>query len=244
MLWWPIRPASHLLRTPYPEEPLISHLEVPLRNTLDRQLRNRVAHHDSLLNIDIPFEVERIFTVAGHVHPDFETWLRQVDRSGTIYGERPASPVDTVLIPAKQAWPQYQQLRAYICQPGRWFNDVAHLSFCTDQEIKPEIPLIKYRRDDVAWTRQEASRLRETGGDMDKKIAQVIGKSIDIGVEEGKHQVFLLSAPKDSGRTRHRTLPHSVPHLERGRGSAFVRKQRYVSLHSLETASSTADLIH
>lgn len=38
------------------------------------------------------------------------------------------------------------------------------------------------------------------------------------------------------------SLVWDMPHNGTGRGSAFVQRQRYVSLHSLETAVTTADL--
>lgn len=207
-----------------------------------RKFRNRVAHHDSLLNIDIPFEVERIFTVAGYLHPGFKAWLQRIDRTHDVYGKRPVNPIDTVIVSTRQAWIRYESLHAYICQPGRWFNAVTYLGFYTDQEIKTEIPVITGRRDDVPWTRQEAARLRATGTHIDRKIATVIEKSLNLGDVAGMHQVFLLSSPKDRGHTGHRTLPHAIPHPGRGRGSAFVHKHRYFSLHALETAADTTDL--
>jgi hypothetical protein len=56
---------------------------------------------------------------------------------------------------------------------------------------------------------------------------------------EGRYQVFLLTKPGDP---KHRQLPAVLPHVGSGRGSAFVQRQRYVSLHAFETASTTADL--
>ncbi|UJW34335.1 hypothetical protein L3Q67_11525 [Saccharothrix sp. AJ9571] len=55
----------------------------------------------------------------------------------------------------------------------------------------------------------------------------------------GRYQVFLLTAP---GHPDHRSLQKALPHHATGRGSGFVQKQRYVSLHSLETAVDTTDL--
>jgi hypothetical protein len=45
------------------------------------------------------------------------------------------------------------------------------------------------------------------------------------------------------GDPSHRQLPAALPHATAGRGSAFTQSQRYVSLHALETATSTSDLL-
>jgi hypothetical protein len=40
----------------------------------------------------------------------------------------------------------------------------------------------------------------------------------------------------------HRRLDHALTHATAGPGTAFVRRQRYVALHALQTAETTADL--
>ena len=207
-----------------------------------RKFRNRVAHHDSILKVDIPFETGRIFTVAGYIDPDFEQWLRAIDRTGELYKQRPITTIDTVVVPAREAWPLYRNVNAYVCQPGRSFNPVQRIAFYADKEIKREIPIITYRRDNVAWGRQEAERLSNSTDRWDRKISQVILDSIEHGWTSGSYQVFLLSAPGSPPQSGHKTLEREIPHHSRGRGSAFVRKQRYVSLHSLQNATTTQDL--
>jgi hypothetical protein len=74
----------------------------------------------------------------------------------------------------------------------------------------------------------------------DRKIAGVIDASRKTETwEDGRYQVFLLTSPGDPV---HRRLACALSHNGTGKGSAFVQKQRYVSLHSLETAATTADL--
>lgn len=204
-----------------------------------RKFRNRLAHHDSMLNIDIPFEVRRVSQVAGFISPDGAAWLRQVDRTDAVYRVRPHSMIDTVVVPARDAWPFYVQHRAYVCQPGRWFQPVDRIAFYADQEIKADVPLVLHRRDNVPWTAHEETRLAASSDRFDRRVAAVIAASRSAGSSAGAHQIFLLTRPGDEA---HRTLSRALRHETSGRGSAFVQRQRYVSLHALETANTTADL--
>ena len=211
-----------------------------------RKFRNRLAHGDSMLNIDIPFEMRRILDVTGYIDPQAKAWLETVNRSSQVYAERPHSPIDTVVVPARHAWPFYQSSCAYVCQPGRWFQPVDRMAFYADQEVKADIPRITERRDNVPWTAQEAARLAASGNRTDRKIGAVITASrAAIGSDGsavwpgGSYQVFLLTRPGDP---EHRALHQALPHSGRGRGSAFVQRQRYLSLHALQTAATTADL--
>jgi hypothetical protein len=95
-----------------------------------------------------------------------------------------------------------------------------------------------HRRDNVEWTAEEADRLRASDDRNDRKISAVIDASSGLW-KDGRYQVFLLTSP---GNPAHRRLAAALPHDGSGRGSAFVQRQRYVSLHSLETATATSDL--
>lgn len=204
-----------------------------------RKFRNRLAHHDSVLGLDIPFEVQRLHALAELLGAEPAAWLRSVDRTADVYRERPVATIDTVVVAARHAWPLYEQERAYVCQAGRWFRPVTRLAFYTDQEIKADVPLIRHRRDNVAWTEEHAAELA-AGDREDRKIAAVIRASRSRQWTEGVYQVFLLTRPGDRD---HRELARALPHRTSGRGSAFTQRQRYVSLHALETATTTDDLI-
>jgi hypothetical protein len=205
-----------------------------------RKFRNKLAHHDSMLNVDVPFEVRRVMQVAEFVSHDAAAWLRSVDRSGEVYRSRPHSPIDTVVVPARDAWPFYQEHHAYVCQPGRWFQPVDRIAFYADREIKVAVPRILHRRDDVAWTDHEAATLAGSQDRWDRKISAVITASRQCGWQGGAYQVFILTR---NGDPEHRNLAQPLNHQTGGRGSAFVQRQRYVSLFALETSKSTADLV-
>lgn len=205
-----------------------------------RKFRNRLAHHDSMLNVDIPFEIRRVLQVARFIGDEVADWLTEVDRTGVVYADRPHSPIDTVIVPARNAWPFYARHFAYVCQPGRWFQPVERMAFYADQEVKPDIAKIVHRRDNVPWTEHEANRLEGSADRNDRKIAALIRASRSSGSTGGVQQVFLLTR---DGDPQHRKLASPLTHVTGGRGTGFVQRQRYASLHALETASSTADLM-
>ncbi|QNQ90996.1 hypothetical protein GP475_10405 [Corynebacterium poyangense] len=206
-----------------------------------RKIRNRIAHHDSMLNVDVPFEIRRIHRVAEFLGDEASAWLKNVDQTMKIYKKRPQTQLDTVIVPAEQAWQFYQSACAYVCQPGRAFRDVERIAFYSDQAVQSDVPKIRHRRDNVKWTKQEADRLQQSQNREDRQIAKVIRKSHEIGwADSGEYQVFLLTRP---GSRDHRKLSGSIPNQNKGRESAFTHKQRYVSLHKLETASSIEDIV-
>ncbi|WP_026360497.1 hypothetical protein [Amycolatopsis nigrescens] len=203
-----------------------------------RKFRNRLAHHDSTINVDVLFEIRQIFELAAYIDVNAARWLERCSEVMALYALRPVTVADTVVVPAKNAWPLYEACNAYLCQPGRAFRPIERVAFYADREVKFEIPAVLHRRDNVEWTPEEATRLRTSDDRFDRKIAEVIDASVTTWAD-GRYQVFLLTGP---GHPDHRRLGAVLPHLGTGRGSAFVQRQRYVSLHSLETAATTADL--
>lgn len=207
-----------------------------------RPFRNRLAHHDSLLSQDILFQLHETFSLAEWIDPAARVWLEKHEKVSDLYRTRPVAPVDTLVVPAAQAWPLYGAERVYLCPASRNFRPAKYVAFYTDREIKPSVASVLHHRDNVEWTAAEAARLEALSGDEhrnDRKVARVISASRAAGWIEGRYQVFLLSSP---GHPDHIELPASVPHHARGRGSAFVQRHRYVSHHALQSATSTTDL--
>jgi hypothetical protein len=54
-----------------------------------QRFRNRVAHHDSLLGLDIPAIAEEMFEIAGWIDPDARAWLEA--QTGAVAIARQAS---------------------------------------------------------------------------------------------------------------------------------------------------------
>jgi hypothetical protein len=183
-----------------------------------RKFRNRLAHHDSMINVDVPFEIRQIIELASYIDTDAAKWLERRSEAMAVYGQRPVAVEDTVIVAART---------------------VERIAFYADREIKRDIPKVLHRRDNVEWTKEEADRLRVSADRFDRKIAQVIDEARSTNWTDGLYQVFLLTRPGDP---THRQLSACLPHGGNGRGSAFTQRQRYVSLHSLELAASTEDL--
>jgi hypothetical protein len=155
------------------------------------------------------------------------------------YARHPGLP-NTVVVAARTAWPLYDGgCHVYVCQAGRTFRSVERIAFYADLEIKLHIPKIIHRRDNVEWTADEADRLGKSSDRFDRKVAAAIRQSSNSGWTDGRYQVFLLTRHGDPD---HRELESPLPHIGSGPGSAFTQRQRYVALHALETAKSTADL--
>lgn len=204
-----------------------------------RKFRNRIAHHDSLLNVDIGFEMEAVFTLASIISPDVAQWMKTVDRTKEVGIQKPVSASDTVIIPAREAWDFYGSSYAYICQAGRYFRDVKYMAFYAGREVKPSIAQVKGRYDNVVWNSREANRLLASKDREDRKLGEVMAKGIAAGWTHGKYQVFLLSRPEDSS---HIHLENPLINPRRGKESAFVRKQKYTSIHHLRHANDVWDL--
>lgn len=204
-----------------------------------RLLRNRLAHHDSLLAVDAAFRLTQMQDVLGWVAPDAAGWLAANEQVTVVLADRPLPTNGVVVVAARDAWPLYLQHPVYVCQPGRSFQHVDHIAFYVDREIKPEILRIRRRVDNVDWSPAEVNRLRSTGNRDDAEVADAIGAARAAAWVGGRYQVFLLTRPGQEG---HVTLPGPVPHTRVGKGSAFVQGQRYAALVALRSASSTDDV--
>jgi hypothetical protein len=151
------------------------------------------------------------------------------------------------LVPAgRMALTDYDNYSAYICQPNRSFRDeMDRLGFYARGQISPHFPLIRKTWDTVEFSDEEAERWQSSGDPDDAELASIIARVLASpnrgGHRAGSHKVLLLTAP---GHPDTVTLPQPIKHLERGRGQAFVRKQRYTTLAALKREpKTTAELL-
>jgi len=105
---------------------------------------------------------------------------------------------DTVVVAARWAYPIYHAYGAYIFQARRRFRDgVMHLAFYADSVIKPEVPRILYRQDDVIISLETVQQLRASGqsSEIKARLAALIESLLfDKIIGEGSvNQIFLLS---------------------------------------------------
>ncbi|GAA4967824.1 hypothetical protein WHI96_06490 [Pseudonocardia tropica] len=107
-----------------------------------------------------------------------------------------------------------------------------------DRQLALHVPSTVRRWDQLEWSEAEATR-PERGDSEDRRLAEIMRAGLRQREQPGRRQVFDLTRP---GHLDHRALSGAVPHLARGRGSAFVQRQRYTSSAQLMRAESTTDL--
>lgn len=209
-----------------------------------RNLRNRIAHHQAIFDLPLEERYEQAMDLLRWIDPEVEQWVTNLCRVPSLLDGRPAAAESiVVVVPAVDAWPFYLSHGAYICQPGRFFKNVSHIAFYKDAAIQPEVATILERDDHVAWAPTEVGRRIRLGTPHDRRIAEIIRDSRTTIWTGTEYQLFLLSRPDNAGREKgHVTLPAPIVQTKRGRGSAWVQRQRYVSLSALQSASSVADL--
>jgi hypothetical protein len=169
-----------------------------------------------------------------------EFLLRELQSLIRVEGLLPSK--DVVIVAAREAYPEYQEVSAYVCQPGRAFaGGITHLGFYAQGAIRPEIARIVYREDNVTFSSQEADARADSGSDHDQQMADVIRRLLDDGprTEGNAYQVFLLSGPDEPGTVK---LPQAIVNTTKaasGRSWAWTLGQRYTSLESLLTHPAT-----
>jgi hypothetical protein len=140
---------------------------------------------------------------------------------------------DTVVVAARAAWPEYQRLAAYVCQPNRSFRaGLNYLGFYAEGAIQPLIPHIRKHYTAVLFTRDEASARRVSG---EAELASLIEYLLDQrGRTDGEaYDVLLLTGPDDP-RTVHLQAPIANDTVtESGKPWGWTLSQRYTRLDKL-----------
>lgn len=151
---------------------------------------------------------------------------------------------DVVVVAARNAYPEYLQCAAYICQPGRGFQPgLTHLGFYTDGQIKPEIPRILGIYDAVTFNTETAEQLGASRNAAEIRVGELIRWALAERrrVPEQTHKVFLLT-PVDSLDTVRLTHPiQNTTVAASGRAWAWTLGQRYTRLSALQRSPATTD---
>ena len=149
---------------------------------------------------------------------------------------------DTVVVAARNAYSEYRETAAYACQPGRAFRGgVGRMGFYYGGAIQAEVPLIRHRRDNVTFSRDSATALRETGDPFDAEFAALIERLLDTStrVPGQQYQVFLLS-PADGEQTLRLAQPiKNTTTDHKGKASAWTMGQRYTQSSALAQSPGT-----
>jgi hypothetical protein len=140
---------------------------------------------------------------------------------------------DAVIVAGRFGWPEYEEIGAYICWPGQGFwENVTHLGFYADGEIKPVIPCVRAWQREVLLTAAEATARRAAG---EPELAAAIEYFLGQGArdEAERYGIALLSPPGDPG-TVHLRAPIVNDLVARsGRQVGWTQRFRYASLARL-----------
>lgn len=210
-----------------------------------RNLRNRCAHQDSLLDYSPGIELKKLLSLVEWIDPDARKWIESVESVTAVDRERPVPfPRNVVIVGARadEAIAMYKAVHAYVCPSDRSFAPVEYLGFYSDQKIEGYFPRVLDTVVPSRWNREEAERLKSSPDATDQHLAKVLGYGLKNGWDAGgQYQVFLLSK-LNASETLRRAEDAAIPHLKRGRGSAFVQNKRYLSHSALLAADNTNHL--
>jgi hypothetical protein len=142
---------------------------------------------------------------------------------------------DTVVVAARNAWPEYHMHHAYICQPGRTFQPVQYMAFYAASQIYPVVARILEVKDNVTFEH----------GRYEGRIGQLVEHVLNQEQrEEGAASKIFLLSPPEAAETIHLDGPVlNDIRSSSGRASAFTQGQRYVRLADLVKAKNTSELV-
>jgi len=140
-----------------------------------------------------------------------------------------------LVIPAKNAWPEYNESYAYVCQADRSFQPVSHLAFYHANQIYGLIPKII----------EVHNRVEMESGRFKGKLGQLVDELLDkkLRTDGRAYKVMLLSQPDAPETIRLEKPIRNNLISATGRRIAFTMNQRYVDIKRLKNATTTSELI-
>lgn len=146
-----------------------------------------------------------------------------------------------LVVAAREAWPTYNNLNAYICQSNRSFQRSTHLAFYAEGAVQPLVPKIKDVVESVNLTREGIESLEGDQKDLAEKLLTQIEKRYPNNKwTQGK--VMFLSEPDDDETVKLKQKIINDKKDKNEKNVAFVMGHGYVTMESLKTASTTSDL--
>ncbi len=140
------------------------------------------------------------------------------------------------IVAAKEAWPLYRAVGAYITHNRRAIRPTRHLGFYARRTIYPAFPLILSRHDDVDITEATAARLLLDVDPDQQQLGAIVKGAVDYGWGQQLLSVFVLTSYEDPRTVQRPEIPHHLP-------NAFTQGQRYASLQRLLAARTTEDVL-
>ena len=148
-----------------------------------------------------------------------------------------------LVVAAKRAWPMYEHLGIYRCQPGRSFQPSAYIAFYTAGEIKSYVPKIESvieRIDMKGW-----KDIEEIDGHQKELVEELRERIEREGRRDefhGSHKLMFLSEPDDEETVKLSRPVANDKKDKNGNPTPFTYGQGYVDLESLKKARRTSEL--
>jgi len=181
---------------------------------------------------DLAGAIDKLITDPGRVVGE-QTRFLLAELVALYEADGLLSADDTVVVAARAAWPEYQRLAAYICQPNRSFRaGLKYLGFYAEGAIQPLIPRIRRHCTAVLFTREEAGALRARG---DAELAALIDGVLDREerTDGEAYDVLLLTGPDEPGTIRLQVPIANDKVTESGKPWGWTLSQRYTRLDKL-----------
>jgi len=170
----------------------------------------------------------RIASDEAHANfGDVQTTAGEISQDGLLSAD------DTVVVAARAAWPEYQLLSAYVCQPNRSFRaGLKYFGFYAEGAIQPLIPHIRKHYTAVLFTRGEASARRAYG---ETELASLIEYLLDQDsrTDGEAYDVLLLTSADDPKTVRLEAPIANDTVTESGKPWGWTLSQRYTRLDKL-----------
>lgn len=208
------------------------------------ELRNRIAHHSSLLDLDPHIEYKKIMQVAQWIDQSVAEWIDSACKNNVenLAAQRQSiAPLrkNVMLVPAgKLAWALYKESKQhfYICPADRNNRPIEYIGFYAESIVQTYVPKVLDYYPAINFNEKSANSLKK----KDTRLSKLIKAALGLGFSTGTYQVYSLSDP-NSPETHRLELP--IKNISQdGRRGAFQGKT-YLALSQLSSARSTAELL-
>lgn len=142
---------------------------------------------------------------------------------------------NVVVVAAGSAWPFYRLCGAYVCQPGRTFQDAGRMAFYSNRQIFGVAARIERIVPSIELSQAEAARRSLSLDPAERRLGEIVAAALDDAWAERDAQVVVLSTYRSPDTVRFEPVVHRGPH-------AWTQNQRYARLGKLMSARSTDDL--
>lgn len=159
-----------------------------------------------------------------------------------------------IIVPAREAWPFYQNYSIYRCQSNRFFQKASYMGFYSNGVIKTIIPKIIGYIDDINLhfddlKKIDKNRIKTEGNNTKNQIINrlLVYKNNMIEKEQnnqlnGNFKYIILSDIDDSKTKKLSSEIINDKVSKTNKNTAFVQKQGYYDFSLLKAASFTSDL--